>query len=213
MADWTGRIRDTANARGVWMRASSLIEHIPSFPGEIDEVAVASGETDYDTDGPSVPYGAYVAVVRVDLDTGEVIVDRIVSVDDAGTIINPMIVRGQVHGGIGQGLGQALCEEFVYDAEGNPLTANFMDYAVPSAAEMPSFESYLTESPSPQNLLGAKGIAESGTIGAVPAIQNAVIDAVADLGVTHIDLPVSAQRVWQAVHDAETAATEAGTGS
>ncbi len=180
--------------------------------GDADAIAFAC-ETDYDTDGPSVPYGAYVAVVRVDLDTGEVIVDRIVSVDDAGTIINPMIVRGQVHGGIGQGLGQALCEEFVYDAEGNPLTANFMDYAVPSAAEMPSFESYLTESPSPQNLLGAKGIAESGTIGAVPAIQNAVIDAVADLGVTHIDLPVSAQRVWQAVHDAETAASEAGTGS
>ncbi len=172
-------------------------DHDPD-DGEI----VHACEADYDTDAPSVPYGAYAAVVEVDAETGEVVLQRIVSIDDAGTVINPMIVLGQVHGGIGQAIGQALWEEFVYDADGNPLTSTFMDYGIPSAAEMPSFESSYTEHPSPHNPLGAKGIAESGTIGGVPAIQNAVIDAVAHLGVRHIDLPVTPQRVWQAIHSA-----------
>jgi carbon-monoxide dehydrogenase large subunit len=156
-------------------------------------------ETEYEPEGPTVPYGAYAAVVEVDAETGEVELLRMVTVDDAGTILNPMIALGQVHGGVGQAIGQALYEEFAYDDAGNPLTANFLDYAFPSAAEMPSFESQLTENPSPQNPLGFKGIAESGTIGGVPAVQNAVIDALAHLGVRHIDLPVTPQRVWQAV--------------
>ncbi len=156
-------------------------------------------ETEYEPEGPTVPYGAYAAVVEVDAETGEVELLRMVTVDDAGTILNPMIALGQVHGGVGQAIGQALYEEFAYDDAGNPLTANFLDYAFPSAAEMPSFESQLTENPSPQNPLGFKGIAESGTIGGVPAVQNAVIDALAHLGVRHIDMPVTPQRVWQAV--------------
>jgi carbon-monoxide dehydrogenase large subunit len=157
-------------------------------------------EADFDTDGPSAPYGAYAAVVEVDTDTGHVELVRIVTVDDAGTILNPMIALGQVHGGVGQGIGQALYEEFVYDDAGNPLTSNFLDYAFPSAAEMPSFECHLTEHASPLNPLGAKGIAESGTIGGVPAVQNAVIDALSHLGIEHLDLPVTPQRVWSALH-------------
>ncbi len=163
-----------------------------------DEPAL-SCESDYLGDGYTVPYGAYAAVVDVDPDTGRVELRRLVTVDDAGTVINPMIVFGQVHGGLGQGVGQALFEEFAYDEVGNPVTGTFLDYGFPSAAEMPSFECQVTQTPSPRNLLGAKGIGESGTIGAVPAIQNAVVDAVAHLGVRHIDLPLTPQRVWAAI--------------
>jgi carbon-monoxide dehydrogenase large subunit len=128
-----------------------------------------------------------------------VILERMVSVDDAGTVINPLLVEGQLHGGIAQGIGQALYEEFVYDADGNPLTGSFLDYAIPSAAEMPSFDVHVVQYPSPNNPLGVKGIAESGCIGAVPAIQNAVIDALADRGVRHLDMPITPQRVWAAL--------------
>ncbi|MEZ5343775.1 MAG: molybdopterin cofactor-binding domain-containing protein [Acidimicrobiales bacterium] len=156
-------------------------------------------ENDFDGEGPTVPYGAYAAVVEVDIETGETSLLRMITVDDAGAIINPMIALGQVHGGLAQAIGQALYEEFVYDANGNPLTANFLDYAVPSAAEMIQFDCTLTEHPSPNNPLGCKGIAESGTIGGVPAVQNAVIDALSHFGVRHIDLPLSPLRVWQAL--------------
>ncbi len=182
-----------------WAEVAAAAQPEPSAD---DQIAFAC-ETDYDTDGPSVPYGAYAAVVEVDTETGEVEIRRLVTVDDAGTVINPMIVLGQVHGGIGQGLGQALFEEFVYDDAGNPLTSTFLDYGIPSAAEMPAFESHVTETPSPNNPLGAKGIAESGTIGAVPAVQNAVVDALAHLGVRHVDLPVTPERVWAAVSAAQ----------
>ncbi len=156
-------------------------------------------ETDYDQATPTVPYGMYAAVVEVDTETGEVELRRMVTVDDAGTMIHPAIVVGQIHGGLAQAIGQALFEEFVYDESGNPLTSNFMDYAVPSAAEFPSFESHITEHAAPGNVLGAKGIAESGTIGGVPAVQNAVIDALTHLGITHLDLPLTPQRVWRAI--------------
>ncbi len=160
--------------------------------------AVFKCESDF-VGGATVPYGAYGAVVDVDTDTGEVTLQRLVTVDDAGTVINPMIVFGQVHGGVGQGIGQALYEEFSYDEDGNPRTASFLDYTFPSAADMPSFECQITQSPSPNNPLGAKGIAESGTIGAVPAVQNAVVDALAARGVRHIDVPLTPQRVWEAL--------------
>ncbi len=169
-------------------------------PAEAEDDWGFKCETEYEPEGPTVPYGAYGAVVEVDTETGEIELLKIVTVDDAGTILNPMIALGQVHGGVGQAIGQALYEEFVYDDNGNPLTGNLLDYAFPSAAEMPSFESHLTENPSPQNPLGFKGIAESGTIGGVPSVQNAVIDALADRGVTHIDLPVTPQRVWEALN-------------
>jgi aerobic carbon-monoxide dehydrogenase large subunit len=157
-------------------------------------------EADFDGQGPTVPFGAYVAVVEVDRDTGTVELRRMVTVDDAGTIINPTLALGQVHGGLAQGIGQALFEEFAYDADGNPQTTNFADYALPSAAELPSFECRLLETPSPNNPLGAKGIAESGTVGAPPAVQSAVVDALAHLGVRHLDLPLTPERVWRAIN-------------
>lgn len=156
-------------------------------------------ESDFTGEGPTFPFGVYVAVVEVDTETGFVHLRRIVTVDDAGTILNPMLALGQVHGGLGQGIAQALYEEFVYDDDGNPLTASFADYGIPTAADMPWFESHVTETPSPNNPLGFKGIAESGTIGAPPAIQNAVVDALSHLGVRHVDLPVTPERVWVAL--------------
>jgi aerobic carbon-monoxide dehydrogenase large subunit len=159
-------------------------------------------ESDFENENPTVPYGAYVCVVEVDRETGGYELLRMVTVDDAGTILNPLTALGQVHGGIGQGLAQAMFEEFVYDEDGNPLTSTFVDYAMPSAADLPLYESTLVETPSPFNPLGFKGIAESGAIGAPPAIQNAVVDAVAHLGVRHIDMPLTAERVWRAIDSA-----------
>jgi carbon-monoxide dehydrogenase large subunit len=143
-----------------------------------------------------------VAVVEVDTETGKVFLRRVVTVDDAGTIINPLLAEGQRHGGIAQGAAQALLEEVVYDSDGNPLTETFADYPFASATELPSFELVTMETPTSYNPLGAKGIGEAGTIGATPAVQNAVIDAVSHLGVTHIDMPTSPQRVWRAINRA-----------
>jgi len=154
--------------------------------------------------GGTYPFGAHIAVVEVDLDTGEVTHTKHFAVDDAGNVINAMIFEGQQHGGIAQGAAQALFEEFVYDEYGNPLTSNLMDYAIPSAAEMPSFDAIFTETPTHMNALGAKGVGEAGTIGSTPAVQNAVIDAVAHLGVTHIDMPCTPMRVWEAIQTAAT---------
>ena len=131
-----------------------------------------------------------------------VVVRRVVAVDDAGRILNPMIVEGQVHGGLAQGIAQALLEEIRFDADGNPLTTNFADYTIVSAAEVPSFENVHMETPSPLNVLGAKGIGESGSIGSTPAVQNAVVDALSHLGVRHIDMPTTPERVWAAIQEA-----------
>jgi carbon-monoxide dehydrogenase large subunit len=158
-------------------------------------------ESDF-TGEATFPFGAYVAVVEVDPETGAVELTRMVSVDDAGTILNPLLAFGQVHGGIAQGVAQALFEEMVYDETGNPLTATFADYPVISAAELPAFECDLVETPSPNNPLGAKGIGESGVIGAPPAVQNAVVDALSHMGVRHIDMPLSPERVWRAIEAA-----------
>jgi carbon-monoxide dehydrogenase large subunit len=129
-----------------------------------------------------------------------------VAVDDCGRIINPMLVEGQQHGGIAQGMAQALFEEVVHDEGGNPLTGTLMSYAMPSAADLPHFETSNTMTPSPRNPLGAKGIGESGTVGSTPAIQNAVVDAVSHLGVRHIDMPLSPERVWRAIREASAQA-------
>jgi carbon-monoxide dehydrogenase large subunit len=159
-------------------------------------------ETDFQPGGSTFPFGAHVSVVEVDTETGQVRVLRHVCCDDAGTILNPLIFDGQVHGGVAAGIGQALFEEIRYDADGNPLTTNLADYALPSAAELPSFERVVQETPTPLNPLGAKGIGEAGTIGATPAVQNAVVDAVSHLGVRHIDMPLTAERVWTAIQEA-----------
>ncbi len=152
--------------------------------------------------GATFPFGTHVAVVEVDTETGKVTLSRMVTVDDAGTVLNPLLAEGQRHGGIAQGAAQAMLEEFVYDADGNPLTASFADYPFPLATEMPSFELADMATPTNYNPLGAKGIGEAGTIGATPAVQNAVVDALAHLGVRHIDMPTTPQRVWQAIQAA-----------
>jgi carbon-monoxide dehydrogenase large subunit len=129
-----------------------------------------------------------------------------VALDGAGRVLNPRILEGQIHGGIAQGTAQALLEEFRYDDDGNPVTGNFADYAFPSAAELPSFEVIHMETPTPINPLGAKGIGESGTIGSTPAVQSAVCDALRTLGVRHVDMPTTGERVWQAIQAARSSA-------
>ena len=161
-----------------------------------------SAEVDFVPEGSTFPFGSHVCVVEVDTETGSVAVRRHVACDDAGTIINPLIVDGQVHGGLAQGIAQALLEEVVYDADGNPNTANLADYGFISAAELPSFERVVMETPTPRNPLGAKGIGEAGTIGATPAVHNAIVDAVSHLGVRHIDMPCTSLRVWSAIQAA-----------
>jgi carbon-monoxide dehydrogenase large subunit len=159
-------------------------------------------ELDFNQGEATYPFGAHIAVVEVDTETGEVDHLRHIAVDDCGRILNPLLVAGQQHGGIAQGIAQALYEGVVYDDDGNPLTANLMDYAMPSAAELPSFEASNTQTPTPLNPLGAKGIGESGTIGSTPSVQNAVVDALSHLGVRHLDMPMTAERVWRAIQDA-----------
>ena len=134
-------------------------------------------EHDSHQEGSTFPFGAHVSVVEVDMETGEVRPIRHIAVDDCGRILNPLLVDGQVHGGLASGISQALWEQYVYDDDGNPLTSTLADYAIPSAAELPSFELAHTETPSPLNSIGAKGIGESATVGSTPAVQNAVVDA------------------------------------
>jgi carbon-monoxide dehydrogenase large subunit len=152
--------------------------------------------------GPTFPFGAHVAVVEVDTDTGQVILQRLVGCDDAGRIVNPLLAEGQLHGGMAQGVAQALLEEIAYDADGNPLTATFADYAAVTADQLPSFELLDMQTPTPVNELGAKGIGESGAVGATPCVVNAVVDAVAHLGVQHIDMPTTPSRIWAAISQA-----------
>jgi carbon-monoxide dehydrogenase large subunit len=152
--------------------------------------------------GPTFPAGAHGAVVEVDLETGGVELLRFVAVDDCGRVVNPMVVAGQQQGGAAQGIAQALYEEIRFDEWANPLTSTLADYLVPSAADLPSLEVHSVGEPTPVNALGAKGIGQSGAIGATPAVQNAVVDALAHLGVRHMDLPCTPERVWRAVHDA-----------
>jgi carbon-monoxide dehydrogenase large subunit len=159
-------------------------------------------EEDFKADAGSFPFGAHVAVVEVDTETGAVDVVRFVAVDDAGRIISPVIAEGQIHGGIATGIAQALYEELAYDEAGNPLSASFVGYCFPTAAELPSFELHNMQTPTPLNPLGAKGIGEAGTIGATPAVQNAVVDALAPFGVRHVDMPANGERVWRALQEA-----------
>ena len=159
-------------------------------------------EVDFRPEGATFPFGTHLSVVEVDRETGGVTAVDHFCCDDAGVIVNPLIVDGQVHGGVASGIAHALFEEFAYDLDGNPQTANFMDYGLASAAELPSFTRIPMETATPRNPIGAKGIGESGTIGATPAVQNAVVDALARLGVRHIEIPTTAQRVWEAMNQA-----------
>ena len=155
----------------------------------------------YDPPNLTFPFGSYICVVDIDKGTGQVKVRRFVAVDDCGNIINPMIVDGQIHGGLTMGLAPALYEEIPYDAQGNNLAGTFMDYLLPTAMETPAWETAKTITPSPHHPLGAKGVGESATVGAPPAIANAVVDALAHLGVTHIDIPITPHKVWRILQE------------
>ncbi len=157
----------------------------------------------FDPENFVFPFGAHACVVDVDAETGKVEVVRYVAVDDCGPAINPMLIDGQVHGGITHGLGQALFERIHYDEDGQLVTGSFVDYALPTAAELPNFETDRTETPSPVNSLGVKGVGEAGTIAASATVTNAVIDALRPLGVTYIDMPLTPMRVWTAIQDAK----------
>ena len=164
-----------------------------------DRGSALSAKGVYRERGSTFPFGAHVAVVEVDRETGHVELIRHVAVDDCGRILNPALVRGQQHGGIAQGIAQALFEEVVYDEVGNPVTGTLATYLMPSAADLPTFETDNTETLTDVNPLGAKGIGESGSIGSTPAVQNAVVDALSHLGVRHVDLPCSPERVLAAI--------------
>jgi carbon-monoxide dehydrogenase large subunit len=199
---------EVAGAPGSGVSWAELARAIADGTAEGDALDV---EYDFEIEESSYPFGTHVAVVEVDTDTGETRLVRHVAVDDCGIVLNPMLVAGQVHGGIAQGAAQALFEEVVFDETGSPLTSSLATYGFPSAAELPSYETGHTETPSPRNPLGAKGIGEAGTIGSIPAVQNAVVDALAHLGVRHLDMPATPERVWRALTDATASREPGGT--
>ena len=163
--------------------------------------------SDFEQPDNTYAFGCHVAVVEIDSATGETTLRRLIACDDAGTLINPLIAEGQVQGGIAQGAAQVLLEEVVYDGDGNPMATNLVDYPAISAPDLPSFDLIPMETPTPLNPLGAKGIGESGTVGAGPAVLNAVHDAVAHLGIDHIDMPATPQRIWHALRTAGSGRT------
>jgi aerobic carbon-monoxide dehydrogenase large subunit len=189
--------------RGVWQ-----VRGDPATSQSWADVAAHAGmdgltaSVNFTEGQPTFPFGTHLAVAEVDTETGKARLIRHVTVDDAGTVVSPLLAEGQRHGGIAQGVAQALLEEMVYDADGNPVTGTLVDYAIITAAELPSFELLSSETPTTINPLGVKGIGEAGTIGATPATQNAIIDAVRHLGVSHIDMPLTPARVWAAISGA-----------
>jgi carbon-monoxide dehydrogenase large subunit len=206
VADLEGPVDGGFRVTGAPGRAVSWVD-LAAEAARRDAPLVAAGR--YAQPGSTYPFGAHVAVVEVDPETGFVRPLRHVAVDDCGRILNPMLVRGQQHGGIAQGIAQALYEEVRFDEAGNPITGNLTTYLMPTAADLPVFETANTETPTSLDPLGAKGIGESGTIGATPAVQSAVVDALAHLGVRHVDLPCSPERVLEALRDA-TAGNDPG---
>jgi aerobic carbon-monoxide dehydrogenase large subunit len=193
--------RGEFHVAGVPAKAISWAALASTLEGEGRLVELAM-EEDFKPESPTWPFGTHIAVVEVDTETGRVRLVRMVCVDDCGTVLNPLLVDGQRHGGVAQGAAQALCEEFAYDAEGNPQTDNFVTYPVISAADLPAIELVGMATPTPINPLGAKGIGESGTIGSTPAVHNAVIDALAGLGVRHLEMPATPLRVWETIRAA-----------
>jgi carbon-monoxide dehydrogenase large subunit len=159
--------------------------------------------TYYDPPNCTFPFGTHIAIVEIDAETGETKLERYIAVDDVGKVINPMIVDGQVHGGIAQGIAQALWEYGAYDESGQLVTSSLMDYAVPKADFFPSFEVERTETPTDVNPLGVKGAGETGTIASTAAVVNAVMDALAPLGIRHLDMPLTPERVWRAMNQAK----------
>ena len=159
-----------------------------------------SEEAFFEPSNNTYPFGCHIAMLEVDRDTGEPKLLKLVAVDDAGNLINPLIVEGQIHGGLAQGIGQAMIEEVCYGDDGQPLTGSFMDYALPRASDFPRFELNNTVTPTPVNPLGAKGVGEAGTIGSTPCIVSAAVDALSEFGVTHIDMMLRPEKLWRVIH-------------
>lgn len=195
-------VRGSPGAGMSWAELATVAEDPNRLPADM-EPGLHCDEI-FDQQASTFPAGAHVSVVEVDTETGLVRLLRHVAVDDAGRLLNPLLANGQIHGGLAQGVSQALYEHVVYDDLGNPMTATLADYLVPAASDLPSFETKQLETPSPHNPLGFKGIGEAATIGSVPAVQNAVVDALSHLGVRHIDMPLHPERVWRAIHEAGT---------
>jgi len=197
-----------------WEKGRWFVKGDPSAAKTMSEIAMAAhgtmelpdgvdgnldAEVTYDPPNLTFPFGAYICVVDIDPGTGRVKVRRFIAVDDCGTRINPMIIEGQLHGGLADGVGMALMEFIEFDSEGNNLGGSLMDYLIPTAMEVPDWESGHTVTPSPHHPIGAKGVGESATVGSPPAIVNAVVDALAPLGITHMDMPCTPARVWEAM--------------
>src|SRR5207237_2261115 len=206
---------EAAEADVVYENGKVFVKGTPSKSITIQEIAMAAFQTNRIPKGmeggleattfvdPSNfvwPFGAHIAVVEVDAETGATKILRYVAVDDVGNRINPMVVDGQLHGGIAQGIGQALFEEAVYDEAGQLRTGSMVDYLVPTAADLPAFELAATVTPSPVNPLGTKGVGEAGTIASSAAVINAVVDALAPFGVKDITMPATPEKVWQLMH-------------
>ena len=160
-----------------------------------------SEEAFFEPANNTYPFGCHISMVEVDRETGEPKLLKMIAIDDCGNVINPLIVDGQVHGGLAQGIGQAMFEEVVYDEDGQPLTASFMDYVIPRAADLPAFQLDRTVTPTPVNPLGAKGVGEAGTIGSTPCVINAAVDALAPFGVKHIEMPLRPERLWRLIQE------------
>jgi aerobic carbon-monoxide dehydrogenase large subunit len=211
LAEGSFRVRGSP-AKAMTMAEIAGAAHIPpqELPAEIEPGLEESAF--FDPENFVFPFGAHACVVEVDVETGKVEIVRWVGVDDCGPAINPALIDGQVHGGVAHAIGQALYEQIVYDEQGQLVTGTLVDYAMPTAAELPSFETDRTETPSPVNSLGVKGVGEAGTIAASPAVLNAVVDALRPLGVTYIDMPLTPLRVWRAIQEAAGAGAGSNAG-
>jgi len=206
---------EAAEADIVYEGGKAFVKGTPSKSITIQEIAGAAFQTNrlpagmeggleattfFDPPNFVWPFGAHICVVEIDAETGATQIVRYVAVDDCGTRINPMVVDGQLHGGIAQGIGQALLEEAIYDDSGQLRTGSLVDYLIPTAADLPDFELEALETPSPSNPLGVKGIGEAGTIASSPAVINAIVDALQPFGVTDITMPATPQKIWQLTH-------------
>jgi carbon-monoxide dehydrogenase large subunit len=159
-----------------------------------------SDEAFFEPTNNTYPFGCHISMIEIDRQTGEPTLLKLIAVDDAGRLINPLIVEGQIHGGLAQGVGQAMIEEVVYNEDGQLLTGSFMDYAIPRAIDFPRFELTATVTPTPVNPFGAKGVGEAGTLGSTPCVVSAAVDALSEFGVTHVDMMLRPEKLWRIIH-------------
>jgi carbon-monoxide dehydrogenase large subunit len=169
-----------------------------------------SDEAFFEPSNNTYPFGCHIVMLEIDRDTGEPSLLKMIAIDDAGNLINPLIVEGQIHGGLAQGIGQAMIEEVVYNSDGQLVTGSFMDYAMPRATDFPRFELEATVTPTPVNPLGAKGVGEAGTLGSTPAMVSAAVDALSQFGVTHVDMMLRPEKLWRIIHGSGQGAAQGG---